>query len=106
MLLISRIVLVSGEGDTFGINGSFDAPEKSLVLILVKQMQNFPWVYIIILIIIICLLMEKMEKKCLVKANNKNINFPTQFCLESICNGFGHYQTVHPASHFYVPMCQ
>ena len=42
MLLISRNVLVSGEGDTFGINGSFDAPEKSSVLILVKQMENFP----------------------------------------------------------------
>ena len=26
---------VLGEGDTFGINGSFGAPEKSLVLILV-----------------------------------------------------------------------
>ena len=22
------------------------------------------------------------------KADNKNVNFPTQFCLESICNGF------------------
>ena len=22
------------------------------------------------------------------KAKNKNVNFPTQFCLESICNGF------------------
>ena len=28
---------VLGEGDTFGIHGSFRAPEKSLVLILVKQ---------------------------------------------------------------------
>ena len=28
--------LVLGEGDTFRINGSFGAPEKSLVLILVK----------------------------------------------------------------------
>ena len=33
--------LVLGEGDTFRINGSFGAPEKSLVLILVKQTQNF-----------------------------------------------------------------
>ena len=23
------------------------------------------------------------------KANNKNVNFPTQFCLGSISNGFG-----------------
>ena len=27
-------------GDTFGINGSFGAPEKKLILILVKQRQN------------------------------------------------------------------
>ena len=43
-----------GEGDTFGINGSFVAPEKSLVLILVKQTQNFVWVYIVILITAFC----------------------------------------------------
>ena len=31
-----------GDGDTFGINGSFGSPEKNtLVLILVKQTQNF-----------------------------------------------------------------
>ena len=46
------------EGDTFGINGSFDATEKSLVLIKVKQTQNFAWVCIIMLIIVIYLLME------------------------------------------------
>ena len=33
--------LVPGEGDTFGINGSFGAPEKKKKLILVKQTQNF-----------------------------------------------------------------
>ena len=40
------------KGDTFGINGSFDAPEKKLVLILVKQRQSFVWVCIIMLIIV------------------------------------------------------
>ena len=34
-------VLILGEGDTFGINGSFSAPGKKLILILVKQRQNF-----------------------------------------------------------------
>ena len=30
-----------------------------------------------------------MEKKiCKFKADKKNVNFPTQFCLESISNGF------------------
>ena len=33
--------LILDEGDTFGINGSFGAPEKDSVLILVKQEQNF-----------------------------------------------------------------
>ena len=43
----------------FGINRSFVSAEKSLALILVKQAQNFVWVCIIMLIIVICLLMEK-----------------------------------------------
>ena len=54
--------------------------------ILVKQTQNFAWVCIIILIIVICLLMYK--KFLYFKADNKNVNFPTQFCLGSISNGF------------------
>ena len=41
-----------GEGSTYGINRSF-------VLILVKQTQNLAWVCIIMVIIVICLLMEK-----------------------------------------------
>ena len=33
--------LIWGERDAFGIDGSFVAPEKKLLLILVKQKQNF-----------------------------------------------------------------
>ena len=33
--------LILGKGDTFGINGRFGTPEKNLVLILVKERQNF-----------------------------------------------------------------
>ena len=55
--------------------------KKTLVLILVKQTQNFNWVYIIKLIIVTCLLIEK-------KSLNLNVNFPTQFRLGSIFNGF------------------
>ena len=44
--------LILGEGDTFGINGSFGAPEKSLVKISVKQTQNFARVYITMVIIV------------------------------------------------------
>ena len=39
--------LVLVEGDTFSSDGSFDAVEKNLLLILVKQKQSFAWVCII-----------------------------------------------------------
>ena len=60
--------------------------KKSLVLILVKQTQNISWGYNIMLIIVICLLMKK--KSFEFKANTKNVNFPTQYCLGSISKGF------------------
>ena len=47
--------LVLGERSTYGICGSFGAPLKSLVLILVKQKQSFVWVCIIMMIIVIYL---------------------------------------------------
>ena len=43
--------LILDERDTFGINGSFGAPKKS-ILILVKQIQNFALAWIIIVIIV------------------------------------------------------
>ena len=57
---------------------------KNLALILVNQTQNFVWVYIIMLIIVICLLMENKS----FKFKDDNVNFLTQFCLGSISNGF------------------
>ena len=53
-------------------------------MILVKQTQNFAWAYIIILVIVICLLMEKkyLSRKPIIKI----LTF--QFCLGSISNGF------------------
>ena len=48
---LKNYFLILDEGDTFGINGSFGAPKK-LILILVKQMQNFALVWIIIVIIV------------------------------------------------------
>ena len=38
------------------------------------------------LIIVICLLMEK--KSLSLKGDNENVNFPTQFCFGNISNGF------------------
>ena len=60
--------LILGEGQTFGINGSFGWPEKNLLLILLIKTQHFPWVYISRLIIVICLLIETFT----FKVDNKN----------------------------------
>ena len=77
--------LVLGQGPTFRINGSFGSPEKSLVSILVKQNTKF------------CLSLHYNadnsylfvnEKEIFkFKTDNKNVDFPTQFCLRSISNG-------------------
>ena len=64
---------------------------KSLVLILVKQSQNFAWVYIAIMIIVIFFYNRKEINKF--KANNKNGNFPTQFCLGSISSKFDYVES-------------
>ena len=56
----------------------FGWPEKEFSI-------NFVWVCVIMLIIIICLL---MEKKSLILKPKKEINFPTQFCLGSMPNEF------------------
>ena len=77
-----------GGGDSFGINGSFGAPERNLILTLIKKKQNFTWVYITMVITVICLL-KKVYK---FKANNKNVHFPNQPCLGNISNKFGNVE--------------
>ena len=59
---------------------------KSLLLILVNKTQNFSWVCIIMLVIVIFFVNGKGIFKF--KADNENVNFITQFCLGSISNGF------------------
>ena len=76
--------LVLGEGPTFGINGSLGSSDRKLSFIFSKPNTKC-WVFTIILTIVICFLMEKIFK---FKANNKNVNCPTQFCLGSASNGF------------------
>ena len=49
---LKNVFLTLGKKDTFGINGSFGAPEKNLTLKSVKQRQNFAWVCIITVIIV------------------------------------------------------
>ena len=80
MQKISRLILVLWELTTFEINGSFGSPEKSLVLILVKQTQNFVCVCIIMLTIVICLLMQ--NKSSNLKLTIKILNFQHNFVSE------------------------
>ena len=49
------------------------------------QTQNFTWVCIMMLIIVICLSME--TKSLSLKPTKKKDNFLTQFYLDSISNG-------------------
>ena len=75
------------EVPTARVNECFDSLEKNLVLILVKQAQNFAWVCVIMLIIVhACLIMA--NKIFTFKTDNRNDTFPTQFCVRSISNGF------------------
>ena len=68
---------------------ALDPQKKSLVL--VKKIQNFVCVCIIMLTIVICLLMEK--KPLHLKSTIKMLTLPTQFCLESISNGFSNTES-------------
>ena len=61
------------DGSTFRINAS-------LVLILVKQAQNFAWAYIIMLITIICLLMKNGSLR--LKPTIKMLTFQVKFFSE------------------------
>ena len=60
-------------------------PRKRLVLTLENERNFFAWCSITMMTIVTCLLMEKDFH---IKTNNKNINFPTHFCLRCISNGF------------------
>ena len=78
--------LMLGEGDTFGINGSFGAPEKKFSINFKKANAK------------LCLSLHYSANNSYLfvngkeifnfKADNKNVNFATQFCLGSISNGF------------------
>ena len=75
-----------GWGDTFGINGSFGAPEKKFSINFGKANTKF----------CLCLhynadnshLFANGKDIFKFKTDNKNFSFPTQFCLGSISNEF------------------
>ena len=78
--------LMLGDGPTFGINGSFGSLEKKFSINFSKANTKF------------CLSFHYSDDNSYLfvngkeifkfKANNKNVNFPTQFCLGSISNEF------------------
>ena len=71
-----------GEGPTFRINGKVGSPEKKFSINFSKANLSFPYSpdnsYLFVY-------GKKIFK---FKADNKNANFPTQFCLGSISNEF------------------
>ena len=76
--------LILGKGPTFGINGSSGLPEKKIGINLNKANTKF------------CLSLHYnadnsymfANGKEIIKADKKNVNFPTRFCLENISDGF------------------
>ena len=56
---------------------------KNLVLISLKQTKNFVWVCIIMLIIVVCLLMEKkyLKSKSTIKMLSFQLNFVSEVYL-------------------------
>ena len=78
--------LILGEGPTYGIKGSFGATEKMFRINFSKVNTKY------------CLIFHYNGDNSYlfvygkeifeVKAGNKNFNFPTQYCLGSISNGF------------------
>ena len=75
-----------GEGPTFGINGSFGSPEKNFSINFSKANRK------------LCLSLHYNDDNSYLfvngkdifkfKANNKNVSFPTEFCLSIISNRF------------------
>ena len=78
--------LILGLSPTFGINGSFDSPDKKFTMNFTKANTKF------------CLIFRYNTDNSYLfvngkeiikfKANNKNVNFPTQICSGSISDGF------------------
>ena len=75
-----NIFLVLDEGPTFRINRSFGSAEKKGCINFSKTNTNFTWVCFIMLLIVICLLMEK--KSSILKPIIKMLTFQLNFVLE------------------------
>ena len=74
---------ILGEGPTYGISGSFGSPEKKFSINFTKANTKFNAFnaensYLFV----------NGKEISKFKAENENVNFPTQFCLGSISNEF------------------
>ena len=94
LIVVHRVILTiatitfknEGEDPTYGINGSFVSPEKEFSVNFPKGNTKF------------CLSFHYNADSSYLsvngreifkfKASNENVNFPTQFCLRNISNGF------------------
>ena len=74
-----------GEGPTYGINWSFGSPEKKFSINFTKTKGKFCWSLQYNADNSYLFFNEKEIFKF--KANNKNVNFPTQFRIGNISNG-------------------
>ena len=82
---------ILGKGPTFGINGSFSSAEKKFSINFSKATTKF------------CLSLHYNDDNSYLfvngkeifkfKGDNKNVNFPTRFCLESISDRFSNTET-------------
>ena len=74
------------KGPTFGINGSFDSPEKIISISFTKANTKFclSWHYNAYN----SYLFINGKQIIKFKTDNKNVNFPNRFCLGNITDGF------------------
>ena len=72
--------LILGAGPTYGINGSFESPEKKFNIDFTKANTKFFWIYTIMLIIVICLLIKKNSLN--LKLTIKMLTFQLSFVSE------------------------
>ena len=83
--------MILGLGPTFEINGSFGSPNKEFTINFIKANTKF------------CLglhyntdnsyLNVSGKEMSKFKADNKNVNFRTRFCLGSISDGFSNIES-------------
>ena len=82
--------LILGEGPTYGINGTFGSPEKKSSI---KSRKNLVFCWSLHYNADNSYLFVNEKEIFKFKSDNKNVNFPTQFCLGSISNRFSNTES-------------